>query len=107
MAKIIGFERHEYHIEAEGKSPARDFVGFKVHLSAPVDPNKGIGETSMVYPVSADSFSAIFRGHGADELPNLVGQEVLYELSPSGKKMVLSSVILLSDFIKSQQKAVE
>ena len=101
MARIIGYERHEYHIPAEGNYPARDFEGFKIYLSAPVDPGKGIGESSAVYPVALEQFPQIFVGHTVAELPDLVGEEVHYELTPvnNGKKFILTSCILIKDLL--------
>lgn len=105
MAKIKAFERHEYHIPADGNSPARDFVGFKIYIETPVDPEKGMGEKTTEYVVSVSNFPNIFYGHTAEEMPSLLGKEVLAEINYSGKKQVLTRVTLLEDFIKSMSKA--
>ena len=81
MAKILGIQKFEYHIEAEGTRPARDFVGYKVHICSRLKPSAGWGMVSDYYPVRAEEFPYVFDGYTEKDIPFMVGQDVTAEIA--------------------------
>ena len=92
MAKITGYENYEYHIPAEGGSPARDFVGYRIHISYPIKPTEGQGIATQTFRISVEEFPYIFTGYAAKDLAGLLGREMRYEVVPVGKRYDLARV---------------
>ena len=82
MPKIIGIKIHEYHIPAEGNSPARDFSGYKICVSMEIAPEDGWGEFSAEYRVSKQEFERKIPGFFERDIPSLIGAECGVDLAP-------------------------
>lgn len=83
MPKIVGVKIHEYHIPAEGNSPARDFTGYKIFLAMDMAEEDGYGCTCVSYPISREDFSRKVPGYTESDIPQLVGACCGVDLAPS------------------------